>query len=327
MGMLEKRPYGKTGEHVSVLGLGGGYLNKYSYMDGVATVRRALELGVSYFDTSPFYGQGATRYGTGASQAILGEALEGRSESFLVATKVGHFAAASRFRSADAIRTQIDENLRLLRRDSVDVLQIHESDWQWWWTDTPQEEMGAPLDPSFDYDGSPVMDVLREARAEGRCRYIGITANDSDKLARVLGKVDVDTCLSAYGYDTLRRGTRRDIMPVARKAGVVMIVGGVLSSLHDTAVHPEWLTSPPPWMTPDLRADFEGLYRVQSECGLSLIELTLRYLLADREVSTVLVGAARPAEIEEWVEAAEKGPLPSELHDAIERLVHDQGSS
>jgi D-threo-aldose 1-dehydrogenase len=164
------------------------------------------------------------------------------------------------------------------------------------------------------------LDVLREARAEGRCRYIGITANDSDKLAQVLRRVDVDTCLSAFGFDMLRRGTRRDVMPVARKAGVAMILGGVLSGLHDTAVHPEWLTTPPPWMTPELRVGFERLYRVQSQCGLSLIEMTLRYLIADRDVSTVVVGAARPAEIEESVEAAANGPLPAEIHDSIEAL-------
>ena len=147
-------------------------------------------------------------------------------------------SAAPRFRSRDAIRTQIDENLRLLRRDSVDILQVHEADWHWWWTDTPQEKMRAPLFPGSDYDGSPVLDVLREARSEGRCRYIGITANDSDRLGQVLRRVDVDTCLSAFGYDMLRRGTRRDVIPVARKARVAMILGGVLSGLHDTAVHP-----------------------------------------------------------------------------------------
>ena len=314
MGELETRPYGNTGERVTVLGLGGGYLNQYSYRAGVDTVRRALELGVTYLDTAPFYCNGA-------SQAIFGEVLEGRDESYLLATKVGHLSAASRHRSADAIRTQIDEALRLLRRDSVDVLQVHEADWQWWWTDAPQGETSAPLEPGYDYDGSPVMAVLREARDRGLCRFIGITANKSDRLARVLRSVNVDTCLSAYGYNTLTRETRREVIPLARTAGTAMIVAGVLSGLHDTNVHPEWLTTPPPWMGPELHAGFEALYRVRGESGLSLIELTIRYLLADSDVSTVLVGAASPTEIEECVGAAEKGPLPSEIHAAIEGLA------
>ena len=55
---LETRPYGQTGEKITVIGLGGVYLDKHSFNDGVATVHRALELGVRYFDTSPAYGSG-----------------------------------------------------------------------------------------------------------------------------------------------------------------------------------------------------------------------------------------------------------------------------
>jgi predicted aldo/keto reductase-like oxidoreductase len=73
---IESRPYGSTGERVTILGLGCGALAKHSFAQGVATVRRALELGITYFDTSPFYCDGA-------SQAILGETLDGRSEKYL----------------------------------------------------------------------------------------------------------------------------------------------------------------------------------------------------------------------------------------------------
>ena len=82
MTSLERRPSGQTGEQVTVLGLGGACLDKYSFTDGVATVRLALELGITYFDTAPGYGRGM-------SQAILGVALDGRSEKHLLATKVG----------------------------------------------------------------------------------------------------------------------------------------------------------------------------------------------------------------------------------------------
>ena len=67
---LEKRPYGQTGDRVTVIGLGGAGLYKHSFTEGVATVQRALELGVTYYDTSP-------EYGGGMSQAILGDAPEG----------------------------------------------------------------------------------------------------------------------------------------------------------------------------------------------------------------------------------------------------------
>ena len=158
---LESRPYGPTGDQVTVIGLGGTSLNKHSFSDGVATVHQALELGVTYFDTSPGYDRGMT-------QAILGYALDGRSDDYMVATKL-NMRAPARFRSYDALRAQLDENLALLRRDSVDTLQIHESDHHTWWTDTPPDERYAPLDPTYDFAGAPVMEVLRDAKAEKDC--------------------------------------------------------------------------------------------------------------------------------------------------------------
>ena len=336
MGQLETRQYGKTGERATVLGLGGGSLNKYSHDDGVATVRHALELGVTYFDTSVLYGHGLTGYGTGASQVILGEALEGRPESYMLATKVGHFSAPARYRSADAIRTQIDESLRLLRRDSVDVLQIHEADWHWWWTDKPPQDMGSPLDRGYDYAGSPVMEVLREARAGGLCRSIGITANSSDTLGQVLSRVDVDACLCAYDYSVFRRGVRRDLLPLARDGGTAVILGGIFQGYQGSVFSPhpvtptpvwslltidqKWLASNAAWMSADLRAGAETLYSLQRESGMSMLELVMRYMLGDRGISTLLIGAASPSEIEQSVRAAEKGPLPADLHQAIEVL-------
>ena len=291
---LETRPYGQTGEKVTVIGLGGVYLNKHSFNDGVATVHRALELGVRYFDTSP-------AYGSGMSQAIVGEGLDGRSEEYVLATKL-NMRVPARSRSYDALRAQLDENLRLLRRDRVDTLQVHESDQHPWWTDTPPNERGKPLGPDYDYSGSPVMRVLRDAKAEGLCRFTGITGNGADGVARALGNVDVDICLTAFSYDILRRRARRELIPLAKAKNVTVVLGAIVRLPRDM---PEQL---------------ERLYAVQRESGISVLELTIRYLLADRDVTAILVGAAKPAEIEESVGAAEKGPLPADLHHTLEEM-------
>ena len=318
---LEQRIYGSTGEKVSVIGLGGACLNKGSFGDGVATVQRALELGINYFDTSPFYGKGV-------SQAILGEALKGRSEKYLLATKVGHLAKPARFRSPDALRTQLEENLRLLRRESVDVLQVHDADMHPWWSDDASQERRIQDDIEYDFVNAPIMQILQEAKAEGRCRFIGITGNNADKVARVLRHLDVDVCLSAFNYDLIARRTRKEATPVAREKGVALILGGVFQYGLIVEVHPEWLEFPPEWMTEarfghpvqDVVARFERLYKLQKECGLSLVNLTIRYLLADSNITTIMVGASTPAELEESVTAAQQGPLPPDLHQAIEEL-------
>ena len=282
---LERRAYGHRGDKATVIGLGGVFLNKHSFSDGVATVRHALELGVTYFDTSPGYGRGM-------SQAILGEALDGRSEKYMLATKIGYMRSPARFRSYDALRAQLDENLRLLRRDHVDTLQVHESDQHTWWTDSPPSpERRDPLDPNYDYAGAPVMDVLRDVKEEDLCRFLGITGNTADGVARIASNVDVDCCLTAFNYDILRRRARREVLPLATAKSVTVLLGAVVRLPIDMPDH------------------LERLYSVQRESGLSLVGLTIRYLLADPDFSTILVGAA-----------AEKGPLPVDLHQTLEGL-------
>ena len=313
---LEQRPFGRTGEQVTAISLGGVGLPRVSFADGVATVHRALELGINYVDTAPLY----TR---GLAQAILGVALEGRQEPHLLATKLGHLAQPSRFRSPDALHTQFEENLRLLRRDSVDVLMVHEADQHHWWSDAPSDNPLVDLDTEYDVVNAPVMQVLREVQAAGRCRYLGITGNSPDHLAHILRAAEVDTCLSAFNYGVIDRGVRRQLLPTAGERGVAVLLGGVFRQGRLVAIRPEWLQTPPrwpDWMTPEMQSRVGRLAALQQGSGLSLTTLTLRYLVADRSIATILVGAATPAEIEESVAAVQAGPLAPDLHQAVEAL-------
>jgi len=310
---LEERPFGKTGERVTVLGLGGGYLDKYSLADGVATVRRALEAGINYFDTSPSYGRGA-------SQVILGKALEGYKEPYMLATKLGYLGTPSAFRSPDALRAQLWENLRALRRSKVDVLQVHEADWHCWWSDEAQHEELVRPNYSYDFDDAAILEVLREAKAQGLCRFIGITGNNAEELSTVLRCVDVDSCLVAYNHNLLFRRAQQTVLPLAQKKGVAYVAAGILFGGSFTRVHPEWLVAPPLWVAPEVRGRLARLYGLQKASGLSLVNMSVRYLVGDSAISTILVGAASPVELEECVAAAQQGPLPPDLHQSIEEL-------
>ena len=93
-------------------------------------------------------------------------------------------------------------------------------------------------------------------------------------------------------------------MPLARKKGVAFITAGVIKTIGADK-----------GQSPDAR-----LNDLQKASGLSLVALTIRYLIADPAITTILVGAATPAEIEESVTAAQAGPLPADLHQAVEEL-------
>ncbi len=97
-----------------------------------------------------------------------------------------------------------------------------------------------------------------------------------------------------------------------------MVLGSIFRLLPIFANVAEWLTSPPDGTTPECNDRIKRLDGIHRDSGLSVVELTIRYLVADHDVSTILVGAANPGEIEESFAAGEAGPLPAELQAAVE---------
>ncbi len=312
---MQSQPYGPTGAMTTKIGLGGAFLSRSSFADGVATVHRALELGVRYFDTSPMYCRGA-------SQAVLGEALHGVTQEHLLATKLGYFADPSRFHSREALMTQFEENLRLLRRDSVDTLQLHEADFHHWWSIDESSQRHIQADRNYSFNDSPALETVREIKAQGRCRFIGISGNTAHNMSRVLQNVEIDTFLLAFNYDLIRRGAR-EVLPIAKEKGCVKLIGAIFQRGLSTS-QLELLDNPPGWMTPELVSRYRKIYNLQQESGMSLAEMGVRYITAQPDIDTIIIGAKVPAEIAECVQAAEKGPLPDDL---IQKIEEVEGSS
>lgn len=308
---MTNRPYGSTGETTTAIGLGGAFLTANSFEDGVATVRRALDLGVRYFDTSPMYCRGV-------SQAVVGQALDGTSEPHLLATKLGYFARPERFHSHDALVTQFEENLRLLRSDHVDTLQLHEADFHHWWSPDPSRTGRIQANIDYSFDKAPALAALRELKREGRCRFIGISGNTAENMKRIVERVEVDTFLLAFNYDLIRRGAR-EVLPVAQARGCVRLVGAIFQR-GLARPQPELLSDPPEWMTPDLIERYRRVYALQAQSGMSLAEMGVRYIAAQPGIDTIIIGAKTPQEIEECVRAEEKGPLPGDLLAEIEMI-------
>ena len=309
---LEQRPFGNTGEKVTVIGLGGAFLYKQSFEQGVETVKHALELGVNYFDTSPAYGR--MRDGKwitrGESQLIMGEGLDGSTKPHLLATKL------HKCRSVEDFRAQIQENLHALRRDRVDVLQAHDIERAYLWK--PDTHFWKPdnkstdrlnLNEELDFENAPVIQAMREAKEQGLCRFVGISSQWSEMIVHVLKHAKLDMCLSAMEYSLCKRRSPHVVLPFTREQGIAYVVGGIFSA------------------TGAVGGAFsdERLLKLAETTGMSIATLTVRFLIANQEISTILVGASTPEEIEESVMAVQAGPLPSDLARSLEELGSNTG--
>jgi aryl-alcohol dehydrogenase-like predicted oxidoreductase len=299
-----------------VLGFGAGFVNFAGLDTSVATARRAREIGLRYFDTSVLYRQGA-------SLAVLGEAFGGAGEQPFLATKIGFFREARHFRSPEAMLVQLGESLRLLRQDSVDLLQVHEVDWSVWWEDRAEVRPLELFDLKDDYRfaDAPVVEFLRAAKAAGLCRHIGVTGNNARHLARIVSEIPgLDSVMCAYNYHPLNVTARDTIIPAAAAANVAVIIAGVFTFVNRI---PEGWRTEGTYFGRHAERQLAALKKLQQECGVPMTELALRFVVADPKLDALLVGACQPKEIEENVTRFALGPLPADLHAAVDAIARD----
>jgi aryl-alcohol dehydrogenase-like predicted oxidoreductase len=315
MPTLSQRLFGKSGETCTTISLGTNFPGFAGFERSIETVGRAFDLGIRYFDTS-------VMYQSGASQAILGASLAGRTEKHFLATKVGFFKEARHFRSVEALHVQLRESLRLLRRESVDLLQIHEADWDNWWKDQSEVRPCALFDlqNDFDFANAPVIQFLREAKARGLCRYIGITGNNARHLGRLVRELNhLDSVLVAYNYMPINVTVREHVLPFAESKGMALIVAGLFTFVF--SIPKGWRTEGT-YFGKHAEQQLANLQKLQKDCGIPMIELALRFVAADDRISSLLLGACHPTEVEQNLSSYARGPLPADVHAAMERIAH-----
>jgi aryl-alcohol dehydrogenase-like predicted oxidoreductase len=197
---LPHRPLGKTGVQVPVIGYGTAPLGKIKLMDAPlikkseALLNHAIDQGITYLDTSPDYG----------SQPKLGGVMKNRRDEVFLATKINK-------RQRSDVLAEIQQNLKELQTDHVDLIQVH------------AVNAMADLEAALAPDGA--LAALEEARRQGMTRFIGITGHARPSvLAQALQRYDFDTVLVALGViDRLVTGPEDVLLPVAQSKGVGVI--------------------------------------------------------------------------------------------------------
>lgn len=201
---LPRRPLGKTGVEVSALALGGVIgmqLPPSADHDPTALAEAALDLGITYFDTAP-------SYNNGQSETNYGHLIARRRKEVFLATKTEN-------RASDGTMRGVEESLKRLQTDHVDLIQIHGV--------SPAEDLDAWDKPTG------VLTALRKLREQKVTRFIGVTGHDSAvKLREALERYDLDTLLTTLNPVSRRRPFREDLLSAANRKNMGVIAMKVM---------------------------------------------------------------------------------------------------
>lgn len=318
---MRSRLLGNTGVAVSELGLGTCFMTGQGQEGVNECVARAVDRGISYFDT-------AANYGNGNDERMLGEALKGRRDRVFLATKVGCVADPGGHRKAESLMRQFEGSLGRLQTDSVDLIQLHEADQRKWWSDDPVSESealshGGPLigaEEDYDFAAAPCLEFLRMAKEQGKARFIGITGKNARLLARLVEAFPLDSMMAAHQYNPIFRNAARFLFPLTEKQRLGVAGGAMFMKGWLAVPMTEWRGEPPKWMDEKFHRAYFSYLDIQKESGVPLAELTLRWLLAERRIDCIVTGFSVWSDIDSNIEAIERGPLPPDLQSKIDEI-------
>jgi aryl-alcohol dehydrogenase-like predicted oxidoreductase len=313
---MEYRSFGRTGVQVSALTLGAmnfGAWGNPDHDDSIRIIHRALDAGINVIDTADVYSQGE-------SEEIVGKALAGgRRDDVFLATKFHGQMGDERNRRGNSRRwiiREVEDSLRRLRTDWIDLYQVHRPD------------------PDTDFDDT--LGALSDLVHQGKIRYIGTSTFEPSSIvegqwiAERRGRERVAS--EQPPYSILVRGIERDMLPVAQRYGLAVIpwsplAGGWLAGRYRPGQQaskraeriPARYDASNPANAPKAEA-VERLTALAEEAGLSLIHLALAFVLEHPAVTSAIIGPRTMEQLESQL-GAEKVRLTPDVLDRIDEIV------
>jgi aryl-alcohol dehydrogenase-like predicted oxidoreductase len=306
---LATRPLGRSGIDVSVLGLGcNNFGRRVDLADTRAVIDAALDEGATFLDTADIYG------GDGASEALLGQVLQGRREQVVLATKFGMDMGDGRgSRGSRAyVLEEAESSLARLRTDVIDFYWYHEPDGI-----TPiAETLGALHE----------LVVAGKVRAIGASNFTGEQLEEADAVARERGLTRFEAVQNEYSL--LVRDAERDVLPTCERLGLAFIPYFPLASGLLTGKYRRGEPAPPGTRlagrdrvaTDEQFRELDALTEFAQERGVSLLELAIGGLLARTAVASVIAGATKPEQIRANAAAARWSPSDEDVA-ALDELL------
>ena len=312
---LPTRPLGRSGLDLTTIGLGLWAMGNDEFGptddgDSLDTIDAALDAGVNFYDTSDVYGDGH-------SERLLGKAMQGRRDQFIVATKIGWrgFAdGASQYTSVDKMVAGVEGNLRRLGTETIDLLQ--------WHVDFREATMETAV-AGFE-----------KLQKDGKIRAYGVSTSDFEYLKAFnagggCASLQVD-------YSILNRTPEKDIFPYCREHGIGLIIRGPLAmgiltgkfdqnpTFGEGDFRNNWLENPD-----ENKIFLEDLEKAEQlrplAQGQTLAQLAIRFAFTHPDVTTVIPGAKTVAQLEDNLLAARLGPLTDAEQAAIDAITPPGG--
>jgi aryl-alcohol dehydrogenase-like predicted oxidoreductase len=282
------RPLGNTGLNLPILSFGasslGAEFRAIDVNEALRSVHVALENGMNFIDTSPYYGRGM-------SEVFLGVALEGvPRDSYTLCTKLGRYAPAHFDFSPKRVAESIDVSLERLRTDHLDVILCHDVEFV-----------------DLDYIVNETLPAVRKAQQQGKVKFVGVSGYPMKMFRYVADRAPLDVILS-YNHYTLQNTMLADLVPYLKSKGIgVMNAAPFSARLLTSAPLPKWHKAPPEVRQVAVRAA-----RHCADRGSDIAKLALQFSIANQEMTTCVTGSASPKRIAEWAKWAAE-PIDQQL--------------
>ncbi len=287
--MIPTRRLGTTDLHLPILSFGasslGAEFRSVKLDEALQSVHVALESGLNFIDTSPFYGRGM-------SEVLLGIALKGvPRDSYTLCTKLGRYDLQHFDFSAKRVAESVDVSLHRLGTDHLDIILCHDIEF-------------VPMQQIVD----ETIPALRKIQTAGKVRYIGFSGYPMKIFKFVLDQMSVD-CVLSYNQYTLQNTRFADeAVPYLKAKGVgVMNAGPFSARLLTNAPLPAWLKEPE-----EVKAAARKAAAYCESKGVDIAKLALQFCLANPDITTTVSGSANPNNIRNWAKWAAE-PLDEEL--------------
>lgn len=298
---MRYRALGKTGLDVSVLSFGasslGSVFRQTDDAEATRTVHAAIDSGINYMDVSPYYG--ATK-----AEAVLGTAIGQLSrDRFYLSTKAGRYGVDDFDFSRARIESSLEDSLRRLNTDYVDVLYLHDIEF---------------VHPDIIVEEA--IPALNRLKQQGKIRFTGICGLPLALFEHMLPKAQVDAIIS-YCHYSLNDNSLLQLLPLIDTFGVGLVNASPISmGLLSTRGTPDWHLA-----SPELKATCLRAAQLVADRGEDIAKLAIQYSTHHERIPTTLVSTANPANIQRnalWTDEPMDMDLLNEVLDIL-RPIHN----